>query len=143
MTAALWLTDGGFTGSYRQLIWKRYEDVDGTQGWQIYLDDNSNNIYVIRWYNNAGMVVGGASTVSQWMQFVYVYDGAYIRTYLNGEVLGTPLADVTSNKTSGNLLINTDFGPFGGLFGEAMIYNRAMSQSEVRTLFASTRWRYK
>ena len=81
--------------------------------------------------------------VGEWYHFVGTYDGSNINLYANGEnVTNLPCAE-GADKTSRSLKIahSTQFGgtwDFIGAVDEARIYDRTLSEAEVKKNFAAT-----
>jgi len=90
-----------------------------------------------------GVVTGSTWTsADEWHHIVGVYDGSYLRVYLDGSSDTTPVAysdGIFDN--SGDFMIGaTDFESgtvceFDGLIDDVRIYNRALTSSEVEKLY--------
>jgi hypothetical protein len=82
--------------------------------------------------------------LGKWYHLAGVYDGATVKLYVNGnldktEAYSGPLrSDKAPVHLGGGKLFGVDWGnnfTVNGLVDEVMIYNRAMSDNEVRQLF--------
>lgn len=118
---------GGAGGSgYSQGI--RFLDYNNRLGWQINFGDAS----PIFGYATGTLPVG------QWIHIALSYDGQNVKIYRNGQP-STPVAETRPINwvTSGNLTIGfAQFG-FNGQLDDIRVYNRALTSSEVATLFNS------
>ncbi len=82
-------------------------------------------------------------TTNTWYHIVGTYDGSRVRCYVNGQKEGT-----SSQTLSGNIYNSGDPLRFGhqvaynirwldGLVDEVRLYNRALSDAEVESLYSS------
>jgi len=101
------------------------------------------NIYVAFAGSNIGdQAVSPAWTVNAWNHIVVTADGSNIKIYING-VLASTLGNANVSATaSGNVVFGMDVPnnqfPLNGYMGPVFIYNRAISASEVRQLYANS-----
>jgi hypothetical protein len=85
---------------------------------------------------------------NQWNNVVATFDGSIKRIYTNGALRASSAAltgTVTANTTGASYIgIYGNFAgyPFNGRISSTLIYNRALSQSEILYNFASMRGRY-
>jgi hypothetical protein len=112
-----------------------------------------NNDYVLL-FNDAGKVYGSIKTGgvlkytpvsdsalsnSVWYQVAVTYDNSLFRLYVNGVEQGTatPVSGVIENNAGplriGSDPCNSDY--FNGLIDEARVYNRALSEDEIRAQY--------
>jgi len=145
ITIELWAKFGGFTGDFRQVMFKRFDDVGGVQGWQIYLTDNSDVITFLRWLDSTPNGIGSAFTPDEYMHIVFVYDGANQNMYIDGNLAAGPQADTVTVKTGTDLFIGSIWGAqcAGGTYGEIRMYNRALTPLEIQHNYLATKWRYQ
>ncbi len=87
--------------------------------------------------NNSAYVVSNTLNKNQWYYVVGIYDGSYVKLYVNGILQGSP-SPLTGEirKSTEELYIGykTDWVSgryFNGLIDEVRIYNRALSASDV------------
>lgn len=87
------------------------------------------------WYNSDGPVTISKDT---WHYAVGVYDGTFLRFYLDGiEATNRNIGSVTS-ETGNDLHIGSDLGLtqyFNGTIDEVAIWNRSLSASEIKTIY--------
>lgn len=79
-----------------------------------------------------------------WYHICYNYQGTQLTAWNNGILFNTNNISASLNINNGNLIIgsfNTGYN-FAGLIDDIRIYNRALSESEIRILFNSRRRRY-
>ena len=85
----------------------------------------------------------GIPELDRWYHIVGTYDGTVQRLYLDGELEGTFVDPVGLSTGSQQIYIGTGLCPGGacdgafykGLLDEVMIYDRAISDSEVKGIF--------
>jgi len=80
----------------------------------------------------------GAPTINVWQQVAVTYDGTAIRFYFNGISDGSAVATTGSVTNTANALTFGGVGigqPYLGQIDHAMIYNRALSASEIALLY--------
>jgi hypothetical protein len=86
-------------------------------------------------------LIGNGATVAagQWVHAVATYDGARMRLYQNGVEIGSLAASGTLTGNAGvpvRIGSNVNnFGVFNGVIDEVRVYKRALSPSDVHTLF--------
>ena len=80
---------------------------------------------------------GSAALVTNtWAHVATTYDGANLRLYVDGALVGSQAATGSIATSTGQLRIggNTIWGEyFAGLIDEVRIYNRALTQAEIQT----------
>jgi len=145
ITIELWGQFEGYTGSFRQVVWKRFYDAGGEQGWQIYLNSSSNTVHMLRWLDGVAAGVDSTFTPDEFIHIVFTYDGANQRLYIDGNLAAVPTADTSTVKTATDLLIgaNPGAGYVGGTIGELRMYNRALTPLEIQHNYLATKWRYQ
>jgi hypothetical protein len=111
-------------------------------------DTGTGSIYMIRVQSNAlraifstsagELVVQGVATAvtGEWMHMAFVYDGAEARIYVNGAVDGR--GNITGNLIESNNELRLGRGEpagyFNGSIDDARIYNRALTDQEIKAL---------
>ena len=79
--------------------------------------------------------------LNQWFHLAGTYDGVTLRLYLNGQQVGTLGVAVTPTVNTGPLEIGRDNASTDGVFyfpgkiDEVRVYNRALSPSEIKSLY--------
>ncbi|RLI81095.1 hypothetical protein DRP04_06875 [Archaeoglobales archaeon] len=94
-------------------------------------------IYYTKWANS------GDSTTDiddgNWHFVVGVYDGEYIRLYVDGvEETKRGLTSVTLNANNEHVIVGSSKGVgefWNGIIDEVRIYNRALSENEIKMLY--------
>lgn len=85
-------------------------------------------------YNSTDIVLGN----NVWNYVAATYDGSKQRIYINGREVGTGLSGVfTLRQAHNNVRIGSlpGYGYFNGFLDEVRIYNRALSATEIRTIY--------
>jgi len=81
-------------------------------------------------------------TAGSWYHFVGTYDGFYIKSYLNGQIVGTPQAETRSiigDATTPVYLGRVWYASaemYKGTIDEVRIYNRALSIGQIQKHYA-------
>ena len=145
ITIELWGKFVGYTGSFRQVVWKRFSDGNGEQGWQFYLNSNSNTVHILRWLDGVAIGVDSTFTPGEFSHIVFTYDGATQKLYIDGNLVAVSIADTSTVKTATDLLIgaNPGAGYVSGTIGEIRMYNRALAPLEIQHNYLATKWRYR
>jgi len=81
----------------------------------------------------------GGSVAGKWTHAVLTYDGSSVRAYVNGLASGTAYAvelatDAAAPLVLGNM-VGVDGEGFAGWLDDVRVYNRALSATEVRSLY--------
>jgi len=84
--------------------------------------------------------------VGTWGYYVATYDGANVRIYRNGVYEGAKATTGTADFDAQTIRLGYYNGSatyaFDGLIGSVVMYNRALSATEVENNFNASRWRY-
>ena len=139
LTIALWSKRLGSTGSYGTLL-----SIDGKSWTSI------GGLLIFDWNNGkiAGRVRNGSDNSETqvlfetdvpngvWRHYVLVWDKPVLRAYRNGELVD----EKNWNHDIGWNVYETIIGKwadlyFNGIIDEVRIYNRALSEKEIRTLY--------
>ena len=107
-------------------------------------------VVILRWhtteafqwivYNDStyGLVTSNVHADTNWHHVVGVYNGTYVKLYIDGSEEGTP-DDLSGNMKSGTAKkLDISWGTvysWDGSIDDVMIYNRALSASEVAELY--------
>lgn len=118
----------------------------GATGWTMSYDNVIGG--ALRWIIQNGSlrtVTSGVLTAGSWWFVVGTYDGHYLRLYINGSSVGTPVA------TTANILLNSndvsvgayDGGtqPSDGTIDDVRIYDRALTPDEITYWYNSNNGR--
>ena len=80
-----------------------------------------------------------AISLNIWTHFTMTYDGVKIRSYINGVLQGSGQSKTGDMGTENLVYIGKrdsgTYQPFHGLIDEPMIFNRALSDSEIQQLY--------
>jgi hypothetical protein len=110
-------------------------------------DGNTNNVgsggmnfLVKKGGANLTASIGQALNANQWYHLAGTFDGAMLRVYLDGELKGTRAVAAPIDTTTLPLRIGSDYqaasagSRFDGLIDEVGIWERPLSESEIRQL---------
>jgi len=97
------------------------------------------------WFGNDLAATSTVSPASQWFNAVAQWDGTTRKIWVNGTQIAS--AGATGLNVSSSLLQvgATNVGgsePLGGRIGQALIYNRALSSTEINDNYTAVRTRY-
>ncbi|MGB4833679.1 MAG: LamG domain-containing protein, partial [Candidatus Moraniibacteriota bacterium] len=137
-TISVWAKATLLDGSYRGVI--GYGNQNNGEAFAIQI--NSSNEWVITGWGAPNAVSGGAVVLNQWTHIVGTYSGGNASIYVNGVLVGGPAA-ITSAPNLNYSAIGSrlDGGGdyFPGQIDEVRIYNRVLSDTEVKALYNSGR----
>ncbi|MDP6544170.1 MAG: PEP-CTERM sorting domain-containing protein [Phycisphaerae bacterium] len=137
-TIACWVNS-----TVNQAAWRRIVLNDSYQNGVYLGTDPTGNTYQSIVANNFN-VLGGAvnDAPNVWQHLAITYDGASTRLYVDGALVGGPLA--MAAPISGNRLISVGNNHPGmaeegwrGLVDEVFVYNRTLDVGEIQTLYNS------
>ncbi len=127
------------------LVISKIGGLSNLNGFQMALTNNGVNNVIWCGFNEGGnnwpqhTVTGGNLPVGSWSYVSCTYDHNTLAVNQNGEQVGsTPVGPVTVADTTSNLRIGSDdVGQqfYYGLIDEPMIFGRALSVSELRSIF--------
>ena len=92
-------------------------------------------------YQNQDPVFEGLFNSGVWYQIGFIWDGEFIRYFVNGTVQGQWAIDGTMQYSNLPLYFGTSGGVDQTLFGsldDIAIYNRALSEQEIQNLYTGT-----
>ena len=118
--------------------------VTGTSGYMMYLSSGKLRCYVDDIYSES---VATLSSAGDWYHLGCSWDGTTIRGYINGVADGTAAKSAPSTADTGYKLVIGSYGfgnpnltaIFDGKIDEVRIYNRALTASEITSLYNSSR----
>jgi len=107
----------------------------------VYIDSATGRLH-IHFYTSGG-IAGVTSSLSlgidTWTHVAFLYDGDYMKLYLNGVLYATSAkVSGTINSAGTNLAIGNNLGKtrsFKGVIDEVRVYNRALSAAEIQEVF--------
>ncbi|MGP8322149.1 MAG: LamG domain-containing protein, partial [Methanosarcinaceae archaeon] len=126
------------TGSYPSIV-KKYTPASSGYGMNYRRTENRFGMAVYDGTEHLVMTVADGCVVDTWYHVVGTWDGATMIMYVNGTTSGTPVAhDGSIVNDAGSLNVGT-YGSssqaFDGSIGDTRIYNRALSEAEILTLY--------
>lgn len=134
-------------------IWVMYEG-DSTTQWPIVMgSSNPHSQFAIRGSQNGAKLYvewGGApydgsqwagtgstpadlSPTGSWHHFAVTFDGATMKSYLDGAMIGQRSATLNPNQAA--FYLNNGGGTFIGRLDDARVFGRALTSSEVQTMY--------
>ncbi len=134
ITVSLWFYSPTMTTNGPVLM-----DKDGNTGW--YWQYHSSEWSI--WIQGGKYGSVGSLTLGEWHHLAFAYDGAYVRTYLDGSLKSTasrtgPISYSTYPLgIGGSPRYGTRYS-FNGRIDDVRIYNRALDATEIATLAANT-----
>ena len=97
------------------------------------------------WYGNDLAATSSLSPASQWFNAVAQWDGTTRKIWVNGTQIASAAASGLNVSSSLLQVGATNVGgsePLQGNIGQALIYNRALSSTEIQQNYTATRTRY-
>jgi hypothetical protein len=153
-TLSLWCNITANPGyqSYARLMDRDGDPGTGRSGYNVYLnqDSASNTSFMAitseRWCpagggGTIGYTVSTATFLNRWQNIVFTYDGATMTLYYNG-------VSVSSGSSAGLIVNGTSqytimlYGSNRGYVGQNIVYNRAITASEVTQNYQAMRGVY-
>lgn len=119
---------------------------NGGQDFEITKPNGSTNIGISDNQYNSAMVVGSAAWDGNWHQVVYNFSTGFGTLWLDGQYITT--APFTGAASSTRLIFGAELYTassshyFGGQQGVIQVYNKTLSNAEVRQNFNALRSRY-
>lgn len=140
LSVAYWVNFGSFTDSWE--VSNNPSTFDYNHGYMVREDTPTNTVGAFIGYGtaNAGIWSGTLST-GIWYFVVETYDGSTLRLYINGNQVGSGVSvnkpiDYTGVANYVYLAQRSDGGlRLQGSMDEVRIYNRALSASEIQTMY--------
>jgi len=127
-------------GSYADLTYPTIVRKEGAYG--LRFGHSTGNLNGVIWIGGSAVYsnsIENAWDTTRWTHFAFVYDGQYLRLYRNGVEAATPKACTGTIDVSANNLGIGASGKgsylFNGTIDEVRIYNRALSENEIKMLY--------
>jgi len=142
LTMAAWIQITGATGkSYQNIFGK--DSVFGAFQYRLLISDSRSSL---RFQANGGAIDAisnnfTALTLGTWHHVAVAYNGSSINFYLDGQSQGSTPATGSIASSSNDLDIGKTYALnyyFDGTIDDVRVYNRALSASDVLTLYNST-----
>jgi hypothetical protein len=148
MTVEAWVNVKTFSGvNFREIVSKIGGPNFHQSCFTLAIDPSTQKAYfmVAATYPDSSAVYSSKTILlNQWFHLAGVYDGSAIKIYVNGQLDGTtpwnkPLFPSNNPLVIGCTLQNSSYPTsfFNGLIDEVGIYNRALSASEVETIYTA------
>jgi hypothetical protein len=137
MTIALWIKSTGDPVAWPSIVAKLNP---GTAGWGIYRNNTTNHLY-LRVDTSAGANQTSTTELSNvldgtWHHVAYTLDNGVMKGYLDGALINdSTYSHGTGFATSG--ATDLDFGIIGAYYDEIRVYSRALSGTDIQTLYDS------
>jgi hypothetical protein len=130
----LWVYDAGYNGVWARLVSK--ENITTLrQGWLIVRDESVNQYKFERWRDGIANAVAVSYTPNQWNFIAFTYNGSHMKSYLNGVLINTTSSTLSLISTGTPLRlgrISNGASFFNGTIDEVRIYNRALTEEEIK-----------
>ena len=138
--------------------WIKYESLSnenyapiGKEGlFRIVIGPSGNLSFAVRtedneWYSTGTVVNAGNVVINRWYYIVGIYDGNKIRIYVDGKFINEGSTNISGNLYTNDrsfnmgrsLASNIDY--FNGCLDDVRIYNRALSEHEIKMLYETTK----
>jgi|GEM_PF-3663435 len=128
ITVATWIKPDSMSG-LKVIMSKRYSfelDRSGSNKINFYIGDGS-------WWKDH-VTTTSSYTLDKWTHVVGVYDGSKLKIYIDGNLDNSKSTSATFGTNTEHLYIGNGIGSyyFHGMIDEVRIYNRALSDEEIR-----------
>jgi hypothetical protein len=103
------------------------------------------NTLINYWYGNDLAATSTVSPASQWFNAVAQWDGTTRKIWVNGTQFASAAASGLNVSSSLLQVGATNVGgsePLQGRIGQALVYNRALTSTEINANYTATRTRY-
>ena len=125
------------TGGQRYAIYPEHGGGSGGSGAGVSVGTNGISVFEHAVGYLPSLLVYDAS-ITGWTHIAVVYENKQPKLYVNGSLVKTGLTSASAFVFPSQTLGDTGFyGPHAGLLDEVGIYNRALSGSEIQSIFAA------
>jgi hypothetical protein len=136
-SVVFWVFDRGFDGKWARLVSKE-KIATPRQGWLVVRAASENKYKLERWRDGVGDAVSIYYTPNQWNFIAFTYNGSHMRGYLNGALISSSQSTLSliptgTPLTIGKISDGAEF--FNGIIDEVRIYNKALSEEEIKFLY--------
>ena len=142
MSIALWFKADDYSPSDVRLCSKSTGTSEQDHYWMLSIIDGPNLRFRLKTNGSTSTLVAGSGTLELgvWTHAVATYDGSAMRIYKDGVLVGSVGKSGSVSADPGVpawIGRNPDgYGPWDGIIDEVRIYERALSQDEIATLFS-------
>lgn len=145
-TAELWFMPASMSLEYRDVFSSEGAGPgwSGPNGWLLYQQPNNELVWVLfsRSWNAAWLAGGGVLEVNTWYHAVLTYDGAFFRSYFNGDLWATQAYDAFIPNGDGWASLGFRFdgggGGFEGALDDVAFYNKALTSDQIQGHYKAT-----
>ena len=142
LTITMWISHGIQSGPNKRIISKGDTGSGKPEGYQylVYLKDRQLHFHL----SNGTKIrdIEAAITIGVTQHYAFTWDGNTMKIFVNGEkkATGILVGPLNSNNNDRGLYIGSSKGYsyFKGVLNEVRIYNRALSQKEIRDIDTTT-----
>ena len=145
-----WIKISSSPNSFGTIIAKRIGSAASDFDYQVDLDSSGTNLRGSISDGSTIDTINGTTTLNTdiWYQFTFVWDGSFLNIYLNGVSDATPVSQtINAQVTSNPLEIGRGNGIptfyFKGNIEQLLVYNKALSQSEITNIYNLTVRRFR
>jgi hypothetical protein len=134
-SSGTWPTFGGMIGVGNSITTNQTNQLRTT----------GTNALVNYWYGNDLAATSTVSPASQWVNIVAQWDGTTRKIWVNGTQIASAVASGLNIPSSLLQVGATNIGgsePLQGRIGQALIYNRALTSTEIQDNYTAIRTRY-
>ncbi len=130
------------TTKFRWILYKTNGGGVGEQSyWFDWYGTNTSRTFRARISNAAGasngFSISNYDMGTEWKHFVLTFDGSLVKLFINGTLYGSVTQTISAQVITAPVKIGGAYG-WDGLIDEVMIYNQALSDSEVEALYQET-----
>lgn len=143
-SVAAWIRPAGGGQPHQYPICKDSPDVGPRNGWMMGWTPSTSAAYAVRIAAAGGLSVtsqaAGVATINPgtWGHVVMTYDGTWLRLYVDGSLRDSVSSTISLGDTTVPLRIGgCESFVFSGAVDEPAIWNRALTEAEVRRLHAA------
>jgi hypothetical protein len=129
LTVAFWLKPEGM--GHNRIVWKRPDGTSRT-GWGVTLRKEGNVRFVVGSSKGAANVDAKDIPVGEWIHVACTFADGHAKVYVNGQ-RKAQRQKITQKVCDSSTALQ--IGGFKGAIDDVRIYDRALTQQEVKTLF--------
>ncbi len=135
-------------GSYPSIVGKGAHAGWDTAGYTLWVRYDTNTVHgnIASAQSVYDTVSFGSPATGTWHHLAYTWNGSFLNAYLNGvQYGGNVTQNQSANSSSANFIIGRAQNGgqfFNGLIDDVRIYSRALTASEIQTLYAQTKDNY-
>ncbi len=142
LTLSTWINPRSIDGFRGVLVTRDATVRESNWGINLRDDEENGNRADYRYAGSAGVATG--IQLNEWQHLVMTWNTTEVKTYLNGRLVETITTNVPSEYISGpvwtfgddpNTVAGNDNREFNGLIDETSLWSRALSDSEISSLF--------